>query len=147
MYYAAQPAAQISRGLKNRGADLPATVAKILKSDAPRLKAGDLVTGFLPIEEFSAISKDFAERLRKIENPYNLDLMVYVGALGMPGLTAYSSYYEIGRPKRGETVFISAASGAVGQLVGQLAKRDGPTVIGSVGSDEKLNFILKVFTE
>lgn len=61
----------------------------------------------------------------------------------MPGLTAYSSFYEIGQPKKGETIFISAASGAVGQIVGQLAKHEGLTVIGSVGSDAKLDFIKK----
>lgn len=61
----------------------------------------------------------------------------------MPGLTAYSSLYEIGQPKKGETIFISAASGAVGQIVGQLAKHEGLTVIGSVGSDAKLEFIMK----
>ena len=60
----------------------------------------------------------------------------------MPGLTAYSSLYKIGKPKKGETIFISAASGAVGQVVGQLAKHEGLTVIGSVGSDEKLDYIL-----
>lgn len=61
----------------------------------------------------------------------------------MPGLTAYSSLYDIGKPVKGETIFISAASGAVGQLVGQLAKHEGLTVIGSVGSDEKLDYIIK----
>ena len=60
----------------------------------------------------------------------------------MPGLTAWSSFYEIGEPKKGETIFISAASGAVGQLVGQLAKHEGLKVIGSVGSDDKLKFII-----
>jgi NADPH-dependent curcumin reductase CurA len=59
----------------------------------------------------------------------------------MSGLTAYSSLYEIGKPRRGEVIFISAASGAVGQIVGQLAKREGLKVVGSVGSDEKLKFI------
>jgi NADPH-dependent curcumin reductase CurA len=61
----------------------------------------------------------------------------------MPGLTAYSSLYEIGKPKKGETIFVSAASGAVGQIVGQLAKHEGLRVIGSVGSDDKLEFITK----
>lgn len=61
----------------------------------------------------------------------------------MPGLTAYSSLYDIGKPVKGETIFISAASGAVGQLVGQLAKHEGLRVIGSVGSDEKLEYITK----
>lgn len=60
----------------------------------------------------------------------------------MPGLTAFSAFYEIGKPKIGETIFVSAASGAVGALVGQLAKHEGLKVIGSVGSDEKLDFIL-----
>jgi len=116
-------------------------VAKIVKSDNPKFQAGDLVTGFLNTEEYSAVPKEQAEALNKIDNPYNLDPMVWVGALGMPGLTAYSSFYEIGKPKKGETIFISVASGAVGQLVGQLAKHEGLRVIGSVGSDEKLDYI------
>ena len=119
------------------------TVAKVLKSGTPNFKAGDLVVGHLPTEEYSVVSKELAASVKKVENPYNLDPVEFLGALGMPGLTAYSSYYEIGKPKKGETIFISAASGAVGQLVGQLAKHDGLRVIGSVGSDEKLDFILK----
>lgn len=54
-----------------------------------------------------------------------------------------SSLYEIGKPKKGETIFISAASGAVGSIVGQLAKREGLRVIGSAGSDEKVAYIKK----
>jgi NADPH-dependent curcumin reductase CurA len=67
---------------------------------------------------------------------------MYVGALGMPGMTAYSSLYEIGKPKKGETIFISAASGAVGQIVGQLAKREGLFVVGSAGSDDKVKYLV-----
>lgn len=119
------------------------TVAKVLKSDTPALKAGDLITGPLPNEEYSAVPKNVAEACRKIENPHKLDLKHFLGALGMPGLTAYSSFYEIGKPQKGETIFISAASGAVGALVGQLAKHEGLKVIGSVGSDEKLEYITK----
>ena len=120
-----------------------AVVAKIVKSSNSKFKAGDIVTGGLNFEEYSLVPKQVADTLRKIENPYNLDLKVFLGALGMPGLTAYASYYEIGQPKKGETIFISAASGAVGAIVGQLAKHDGLKVIGSVGSDEKLDYILK----
>ncbi|KAF9367209.1 hypothetical protein BGX21_007676, partial [Mortierella sp. AD011] len=58
-------------------------------------------------------------------------------------LTAYASLKDIGKPKAGETIFISAASGAVGQLAGQLSKAWGLTVIGSAGSDEKVDFLLK----
>ena len=119
-------------------------VAKVLKSDNSKFKEGDLVTGILGTEEYSAVPAQVANNMvRKLENPHKLDPKLYLGALGMPGLTAYSSFYEIGKPKKGETIFISAASGAVGQIVGQLAKHEGLTVIGSVGSDEKLEFITK----
>ena len=117
-------------------------VAKVLKSDCSKFKEGDIITGLLPTEEYSVVAGQTAKDMcRKLENPYNLDPRLFIGALGMPGLTAYSSFYAIGQPKKGETIFISAASGAVGQIVGQLAKHEGLTVIGSVGSDEKLDFI------
>lgn len=120
-----------------------ATVAKVIKSDNEKFKAGDLVFGMIQTEEYSACAKASVDTFQKIDNQYNLDLKIFTGALGMPGLTAYSSLYEIGKPQKGETIFISAASGAVGQLVGQLAKHEGLRVIGSVGSDEKLEFITK----
>jgi len=63
--------------------------------------------------------------------------------LGMTGMTAYGSLHDIGQPKKGETILVSAAAGAVGQMVGQFAVREGLTVIGSVGDDEKLEFITK----
>ncbi|KAL8967880.1 MAG: hypothetical protein Q9183_002722, partial [Haloplaca sp. 2 TL-2023] len=119
-------------------------VAKVLKSANSKFKEGDIVVGMFPTEEYSVIPGTIANNMtRKLENPYNLDPKLFLGALGMPGLTAYSSLYRIGEPKKGETIFISAASGAVGQIVGQLAKHEGLTVIGSVGSDEKLDFITK----
>ena len=119
-------------------------VARVIKSSNPKFRPGDIVTGMLPTEEYSIVSGDIANSMiRKLNNPYNLDPKLYVGALGMPGLTAYASFYKIGEPKKGETIFISSASGAVGQIVGQLAKHEGLTVIGSVGSDEKLDFIKK----
>jgi NADPH-dependent curcumin reductase CurA len=62
--------------------------------------------------------------------------------VGMPGMTAYAGFYEVCSPKKGEYVFISAASGAVGQLVGQFAKLLGCFVVGSAGSKEKVTFLL-----
>ncbi|KAG6358020.1 hypothetical protein INS49_013904 [Diaporthe citri] len=120
-------------------------VAKVLKSDSPDFKEGDLVSAFVDIAEYAYASKEViaSKRVSKIHNPHNLDLALFVGQLGMPGLTAYSSLYKIGQPKKGETIFISSAAGAVGQVVGQLAKHEGLTVIGSVGSDEKLGYITK----
>ena len=117
-------------------------VSRVLKSNNSKFQEGDIVIGTLPTEEYSSISGEVATNMvRKLDNPYNLDPKLFVGALGMPGLTAYSSFYAIGEPKKGETIFISAASGAVGQVVGQLAKHEGLKVIGSVGSDDKLDFI------
>lgn len=118
-------------------------ISKILKSDNERFQPGDLVLVMTWTEEYSSIPAEMTANMRKINNPYNLDLKLFLGALGMPGLTAYSSLYDIGKPKKGETIFISAASGAVGQIVGQIAKQEGMTVIGSVGSDDKRNFILE----
>jgi NADPH-dependent curcumin reductase CurA len=120
------------------------TIMKVLKSDTSKFSTGDvIVADGSPIEEYSVLGKDFVGRAKRLENPYSIDIKHFLGALGMPGLTAWSSFYEIGQPKKGETIFVSAASGAVGQLVGQLAKHEGLTVIGSVGDDKKLDFITK----
>lgn len=119
-------------------------IVTVIKSDNQKFKAGDLV--YAPrtnTEEYIAVSKEEADSFEVLQNPYKLDPKLFIGALGMPGLTAYSSFYAIGEPKKGETIFVSAASGAVGQLVGQLAKHEGLKVIGSVGDDKKLEFITK----
>lgn len=118
-------------------------IAKVLSSNNSKFKPGDLVVGHLPIQTYVALPAPYVDGLSLLQNPYGIeDIRVFIGALGMPGLTAYSSLYEIGKPKKGETIFISSAGGAVGQLVGQLAKHEGLRVIGSVGSDEKLNYIM-----
>lgn len=121
-----------------------ATIAKVVRSNNSNYKEGDRVLGQVPIQEYIALSAEELARIQPLKNPLGIeDIRVFLGALGMPGLTAYSSLYEIGKPKKGETIFVSAASGAVGQLVGQLAKHEGLKVIGSVGSDEKLAYITK----
>lgn len=118
-------------------------VAKVLKSNNSNYKPDDVIVGMLPLQEEVAIPEQFNQFYRKLENPLGLDLSLFIGALGMPGQTAYSSLYEIGKPKKGETIFVSSAAGAVGQLVGQLAKHEGLRVVGSVGSQEKLDYITK----
>lgn len=118
-------------------------IGKVIKSDNDDFQEGDLVIAFCAVAEYAVIPNSLAPRVRKINNPHNLDLSYFLGPLGMPGLTAFSSFYKIGEPKRGETIFISSAAGAVGQIVGQLAKHEGLRVIGSVGSDEKLEFLTK----
>ncbi|KAI9853110.1 MAG: hypothetical protein M1838_001611 [Thelocarpon superellum] len=117
-------------------------ISKVLKSDNEKFKQGDIVILAVPTEEYSSLSEPWLAKARKLDNPYHLDPKLFIGPLGMPGLTAYSSFYDIGKPKKGETILVSAASGAVGQIVGQLAKHEGLTVLGSVGDDKKLDFIV-----
>ncbi|KAJ5901650.1 hypothetical protein N7495_002178 [Penicillium taxi] len=133
------PAFELNKPIESR------SILEVVSSNVPAYKKGDVVIGYAPVQEYVAFDgPNVAGRITKLDNPLGIeDIRVFLGALGMPGLTAYSSLYEIGKPKKGETIFISAASGAVGQLVGQLAKHEGLRVIGSVGSDEKLEFITK----
>ncbi|GLT45560.1 hypothetical protein SLA2020_193840 [Shorea laevis] len=117
-------------------------VARVWDSGHPDFKKGDLVWGMTGWEEYSLIT--IPERLFKITQT-DVPLSYYTGILGMPGLTAYAGFYEISSPKKGEKVFISAASGAVGQLVGQFAKLFGCYVVGSAGSKQKVNLLKKKF--
>lgn len=113
-------------------------VSKVLDSDNPDFKPGDIISGFTGWEEYSLIYK--TEQLRKIQAD-DIPLSYHVGLFGMPGFTAYAGFYEVCTPKRGEYVFVSAASGAVGQLVGQLAKLHGCYVVGSAGSKQKVDIL------
>ncbi|KAM6575104.1 hypothetical protein CsatA_023431 [Cannabis sativa] len=117
-------------------------VCKILESGDPNFKEGDLVWGITGWEEHSIISA--THTLFKIHNA-DVPLSYYTGLLGMPGMTAYAGFFEICSPKKGEYVFISAASGAVGQLVGQFAKILGCYVVGSAGSKEKVDLLKNKF--
>jgi NADPH-dependent curcumin reductase CurA len=116
------------------------SLAKVIKSDNPAFKEGSTIIGMLPVQQYSVLDAESVKatgiRTLDLENGPK-DIRDYLGALGGPGLTAYSSLYEIGKPKKGEMIFISSAAGAVGQIVGQLAKREGLKVVGSAGSDEK----------
>eukprot|EP00268_Persea_americana_P064843 TRINITY_DN857_c0_g1_i8.p1 TRINITY_DN857_c0_g1~~TRINITY_DN857_c0_g1_i8.p1 ORF type:complete len:349 (-),score=70.70 TRINITY_DN857_c0_g1_i8:392-1438(-) len=117
-------------------------VGKVVDSGHPDFKAGDLVWGLTGWEEFSLIS--MPQQLIKIKDT-DVPLSYYTGILGMPGLTAYVGFHEICSPKKGETVYVSAASGAVGQLVGQFAKLMGCYVVGSAGSKEKVDLLKNKF--
>ncbi|ERN20216.1 2-alkenal reductase (NADP(+)-dependent) [Amborella trichopoda] len=117
-------------------------ISKVVESDHPNFQVGDIVTGMTGWEEYSLIEKP--DRLRKID-PRGLPLSYYLGLLGMPGFTAYAGFYEVCSPQKGEFAFVSAASGAVGQLVGQLAKLHGCYVVGSAGSKEKVDLLKNKF--
>ncbi|CAF1211603.1 unnamed protein product [Didymodactylos carnosus] len=116
-------------------------VGRVIKSNNANFPVGKLVLGLLDWSEYSKVTPGQGNGLKVLENKYNLPLSRYTGILDMPGMTAYASLYEIGQPKKGETIFISAASGAVGQIVGQLAKREGLTVVGSAGTAEKVKYL------
>jgi NADPH-dependent curcumin reductase CurA len=117
-------------------------VAKVLDSDDPNFSKGDLVWGYTGWEEYSVLTNP--EILFKIEHT-DVPLSYYTGLLGMPGMTAYAGFFKICHPKKGETVYVSAASGAVGQLVGQFAKLTGCYVVGSAGSKEKVELLKNKF--
>ncbi|XP_020080289.1 2-alkenal reductase (NADP(+)-dependent)-like [Ananas comosus] len=117
-------------------------VAKVVDSGHPDFTAGDLVWGLTGWEEYSLITAP--EGLMKIKHT-DVPLSYYTGILGMPGHTAYIGFHEICSPKKGERVYVSAASGAVGQLVGQFAKLMGCYVVGSAGSKEKVDLLKNKF--
>ncbi|XP_027166970.1 2-alkenal reductase (NADP(+)-dependent)-like [Coffea eugenioides] len=117
-------------------------VSKVLDSKHPKFKKGDLVWGITGWEEYSLIAEP--DSLFKIEHT-DIPLSYYTGLLGMPGMTAYVGFYEVCKPKKGEKVFISAAAGAVGQLVGQFAKLAGCYVVGSAGSKQKIDLLKNKF--
>ncbi|KAF5942251.1 hypothetical protein HYC85_019893 [Camellia sinensis] len=117
-------------------------VARVLDSGHPNFKKGDLVWGITGWEEYSVIKAQ--ESVFKIQNT-NVALSYYTGILGMPGMTAYVGFYELCSPKQGEYVFVSAASGAVGQLVGQFAKLLGCYVVESAETKEKVDLLKNKF--
>lgn len=114
-------------------------VGEVLESADSSLQVGDIVlNGAAWQDKFLAK----ANTLSKLEPFDKEQLSLYLGTLGMPGLTAYVGLFKFGEPKEGETVFVSAASGAVGANVCQIAKLKGCRVVGSVGSDAKAQWLL-----
>ncbi|XP_011628698.1 2-alkenal reductase (NADP(+)-dependent) isoform X4 [Amborella trichopoda] len=114
-------------------------VCKVLESGHPNFKEGNLMWGVTGWEEYSLIS--MTEYLMKITNT-DVPLTYYNGLLGMNGLTAYAAFFEVCSPKKGEYVYVSAAFGTVGQLVGQFAKLMGCYV---AGSKEKVDLLKTKF--
>ncbi len=112
-------------------------VAEVVRSETAALKPGDLVEGYLGWQDYALCSAGTVRRLPDSHHPISYAL----GVLGMPGMTAYFGLLEVGQPKPGDTVVVSAASGAVGAVVGQIAQIAGCRVVGTVGSDEKAAFI------
>lgn len=113
-------------------------VGKVVSSRRDDLPVGEYLEGPLGWQEY-VVSE--GQNLRRLD-PQRAPLSTALGILGMPGLTAYFGLFEIGRPEPGDTVVVSAASGAVGAVVGQLAKMAGCRVVGIAGTAAKIDYIV-----
>ena len=114
-------------------------VGKVIASGHPGFKEGDEVYGTLGIQEYAVVP---GKTLTKVDSKL-APLPVYLGTLGMPGMTAYFGLLEVGKPKAGDTVVVSGAAGAVGTVVGQIAKIKGCRVVGIAGGQEKCDYVVK----
>jgi NADPH-dependent curcumin reductase CurA len=115
------------------------TVGEVLESKHPGLEPGDLVQGYDGWQTHGVSKGAGVRRLDPAQAPISTAL----GVLGMPGMTAYVGLLDIGQPKPGQTVVVSAASGAVGAVVGQLAKIHGCRVVGIAGGPDKCAYVEK----
>jgi NADPH-dependent curcumin reductase CurA len=114
------------------------TVGQVVRSNHPGFSEGDFVLGYWGWQEYGLTD---GTGVRKLD-PKMGRLSYALGVLGMPGMTAYVALLDIGRPRPGETVVVSAAAGAVGSVAGQIAKIKGCRAVGIVGSDEKCRYIV-----
>src|SRR5882724_8442968 len=115
------------------------TVGEVMESRNPAFKAGDIVVGSSGWQQYGV---SVGKELRKVARR-NFPLSLYLGTVGMPGVTAWIGLNRIGQPKAKETVVVSAASGAVGSVVGQLAKRQGCRVVGIAGGALKCAYTME----
>ncbi len=115
------------------------SIGKVIEvKNHPKFKVGDCVTGWGGVQQYVATNG---------ENWYKVDenlapMPMYIGTLGMPGMTAYFGILEVGKIKEGDVVLVSGAAGAVGSVVGQIAKIKGCTVIGIAGGKEKCDYVV-----
>src|SRR5215831_8772754 len=115
---------------------------RVIASGNPAFAVGDHVTGVLGVQEYALINADAARGLTKVD-PKLAPLPVYVGALGITGLTAYFGLLDVGKAKAGDTVVVSGAAGATGMVAGQIAKIKGCRAVGIAGGPEKCSYIVK----
>ncbi len=117
------------------------TVGEVVESRSPRFAAGDEVVGMGGWQEYSVVDVTKSAMLRKVDTTH-IPLSAYLGAVGMPGVTAWYGLMRIIAPKAGETIVVSAASGAVGSAVGQLARVHGARAVGIAGGNEKCRYVV-----
>jgi len=130
-YTANQPTGAVFQG---------GTVGEVVESRHPKFKAGDKVVGFGGWQEYSVVDASVPGSLKKVDTTH-VPLSHYLGAVGMPGVTAWYGLVKIIAPKEGETVVVTAASGAVGSAFGALAKARGCRVVGIAGGPDKCKYV------
>ena len=113
------------------------TVSQVVQSSNPDFRAGDFVAGYDGWQQYAVSG---GKELRKLD-PHVVPISTALSVLGMPGITAYVGLMDIGKPQAGETVVVSAASGAVGSVVGQLAKVRGCRAVGIAGTEKKCRYV------
>lgn len=116
------------------------TVGEVVESHHPGFAAGDKVVGMGGWQQYSVVDATQLGMLRKVDTTH-IPLAAYLGAVGMPGVTAWVGLTQIIAPKEGETVVVDAASGAVGSALGQLAKARGCRVVGLAGGADKCAYV------
>ncbi|KPU88640.1 2-alkenal reductase [Variovorax paradoxus] len=130
-YAQPQPLGQVMQG---------GTVGEVVESKHPKYAVGDKVVGFGGWQEYSVVDASQPGALKKVDTTH-VPLSHYLGAVGMPGVTAWYGLVKIIAPKAGETVVITAASGAVGSAFGALAKARGCRVVGIAGGPDKCKYV------
>jgi NADPH-dependent curcumin reductase CurA len=114
------------------------SVGEIIASKNEQFKVGDFVSGWGGVQQYVATNGKMWHKV----DPKLAPLPIYIGTLGMPGMTAYFGILEVGKIKTGETVLVSGAAGAVGSIVGQIAKIKGCKVVGIAGGSKNCDYIL-----
>lgn len=132
-YAASQPVGEVMLG---------GTVGEVVESRHPQFSVGDRVVGMGGWQEYSVVDGSAPGALRKVDTTH-VPLSHYLGAVGMPGVTAWYGLVKIINPKAGDTVVVSAATGAVGSAFGALAKARGCRAVGIAGGPEKCAYAVK----
>ena len=130
-YAQPQPLGQVMQG---------GTAGEVVASKSERFKVGDTVVAFGGWQQYALVDGNAVGTLRKVDTTH-VPLSAYLGAVGMPGVTAWYGLMKICQPKAGGTIVVSAASGAVGSAVGQLAKTRGCRAVGIAGGAEKCAYV------
>lgn len=114
------------------------SVGVVIASNNPNIKVGEHYSGWGGVQQYVIMGEKGWHKV----DPKLAPLPVYIGTLGMPGMTAYFGLLDVGQPKEGETVLVSGAAGAVGSVVGQIAKIKGCRVVGIAGGADKCQFVV-----